>query len=101
MNRKQMIDFINTEVLPGAEIADWEWMKYGTEIVGKIIKAIERWRIGKPANIHMVAHIYDGVLWINDKPIKRVAAKLPRETWSKGGYYWEGRCIAKGETEYD
>ena len=41
MNRKQMIDFINTEVLPGAEIADWEWMKYGTEIVGKIIKAIE------------------------------------------------------------
>ena len=51
MNRKQMIDFINTEVLPGAEIADWEWMKYGTEIVGKIIKAIANlqtftwWRI--------------------------------------------------------
>ena len=34
MNRKQMIDFINDEVLPGAEIADWEWMKHGREIVG-------------------------------------------------------------------
>lgn len=101
MNRKQMIAFINTEVLPGAEIADWEWLQYGTDIFGKIVKAIERWRIGKPADIHMTAHIYDGVLWINDKPVKRVAAKMPRETWSEGGYYWEGRCVARGETAYD
>ena len=95
MNRRQMIDFINTEVLPGAEIDNGEWLQYGREIFWDILRAIEAWRIGKPIDICMKAHITDGVLVINGTPVKRVAGKLPRVTFSDYCYYIEGKILDK------
>lgn len=93
MNRIQMIDFINKEVLPGAEITDWEWIRYGSEIVEDIIDAISKWRIGKPINVKMECKIRDGVLYINGNSVRRVACRLPRVPFNEAEYYWEGRCI--------
>jgi len=100
MNRKQMIDFVNYNVLPDAEIPDFEWLAHGREIFIDICKAISKWRIGKPIDIDMDAHVYDGVLWINGKAIKRVSAKMPRQAWSEAAHYWEGRILARQEAGY-
>ena len=97
MNRKQMIEFVNNNIMPGAEIANDDWFYNGKQIFLNIIKAISAWRIGKPADIHMDGQIRDGVLYLNGEVVKRVAAKLPRVPYDAGAAYWEGRCLEKGE----
>lgn len=98
MNRKQMITFINDKVLPGAEIDDTDWFYNGREIFKNILKAIEKWRIGKNINIDMNAEIKDGVLYINGESVKRVAAKLPRQKFDKQAYFWEGQILKRQGT---
>ena len=100
MNRKEMINFINTEILPTAEIDFYDWKYSGRQIIADMINAISKWRIGKPANVEMSARVIDGVLYINGESVKRVAAKLPR--WdSMSAPDYEGRILARQESEYD
>lgn len=97
MNRKAMIKFINNEVLPGAEIATWEWQFGGREIFWEILKGIEKWRVGKPANIQMKGQIIDGVLYLNGEAVKRVSAKLRRVPYSSEAEHWENRILERQE----
>ena len=93
MNRKQMIDFINNEILPTAEISDYDWFYFGKDIIRDMIKGIESWRIGKNVNIEMNARVIDGDLYINGEFVKRVASKLPRKSFDERSYYYEGKCL--------
>ena len=95
MNRIQKIKFINEKILPGAEIADWYWMKYGREVVADILNGITSWRMGKPTDVEMDAKIIDGVLYINSDGVKRVAPKLQNVEYKAEAAYWEGKILAK------
>jgi len=95
MDRKQIIDFVNEKVLPGAEIDNGDWFYNGKDIFRNIIKAIEKWRIGKNTHIEMDAEIIDGALYINGESVKRVASKLPRMAHDEEAAYWEGRILAR------
>lgn len=90
MDRKEKIEFINTNILPQIDFMNPCTAK---DIVAESIKLIERWRIGKPIDIEMNAMVDDGVLYINYEPLGRIAAKTPKIEVSEWGYYLEGRCI--------
>lgn len=95
MNRIEKINFINEKILPGAEIENWYWMKYGREVVFEILKGISSWRMGRPADIEMDAKILDGVLYINGDMVRRVAPKMPKKAYNSEAAYWEGRIFAR------
>jgi len=97
MNRKQLFNFINEEILPGAEIPEWYWLANGKECFCEILRAVEKWRIGKPINIEMDAKISDGVLCINGESVKRVAPMMTKVAYSTEAIYWEGRILARQE----
>jgi hypothetical protein len=93
MNRKEMIQFVNENVLPQI---DWRYTDKDTP--WKTIRLIERYRIGKPMNIKMVARVDDGFLFINDEPLGRIAMKAPKLNLSNESLYWEGRILARQES---
>jgi hypothetical protein len=92
MNRKEMIQFVNENVLPQI---DWRYTDKDTP--RKAIRLIERYRVGKPANIKMDAKVNDGFLFVNDEPLGRIAAKVPKLNLSNESLYWEGRILARQE----
>ncbi len=93
MNRKEMIQYVNENVLPQI---DWRYTDKDT--LWKAIRLIERYRIGKPINMEMVAKVDDGFLFINDEPLGRIAAKAPKLNLSNESLYWEGRILARQES---
>ena len=93
MNRKEMIQYVNENVLPQI---DWRYTDKDTP--RKAIRLIERYRIGKPMNIEMVARVDDGFLFINDEPLGRIAMKAPQLNLSNESLYWEGRILARQES---
>jgi hypothetical protein len=93
MNRKEMIQFVNENVLPQI---DWRYTDKDTP--WKAIRLIERYRIGKPMNMKMVAKVDDGFLFINDEPLGRIAMKAPKLNLSNESLYWEGRILARQES---
>jgi hypothetical protein len=93
MNRKEMIQFVNENVLPQI---DWRYTNKDTP--WKTIRLIERYRIGKPMNIEMVARVDDGFLFINDEPLGRIAMKAPKLNLSNESLYWEGKILARQES---
>lgn len=95
MDRRQMIDFINNEILPTAEISNDDWFCFGKDIMRNIVKAIEKWRIGENINIEMKGEIKDGVLFLNGDAVKRVAPKMPRKVWDESADYWESRILER------
>lgn len=100
MNRRETLRFIREKILPGAEISITDWHTYGHNIMNDIIIGIGKWRVGKPVDIQMNARIIDGVLYINDEPVRRVASKMQKGVMiaeSARCNYYEGRCIG----EYD
>ena len=90
MNRKEKIDYINKNILPQIDFMNPCTAK---DIVDDAIRLIEKWRIGKPVNVEMHAIVDDGFLYMNGKPLGRIAAKMPKLVCSEYGYYLEGRCI--------
>lgn len=95
MNRIEIINFINENVLPTAEIELSDWHDFGKDIMWIIIKGFSKWRHGKPLDIEMDAKILDGNLYINGDFVVRVAPKLRRPKYDEEAYYWEGRCLAR------
>ena len=93
MNRKEKIQFVNKNVLPQI---DWRYTDKDTP--WKAVRLIERYRVGKPANIEMVARVDDGFLFINDEPLGRIAMKAPKLNLSNESLYWEGRILARQES---
>ena len=93
MNRKEKIQFVNENILPQI---DWRYTDKDTP--WKAVGLIERYRIGKPMNIEMVARVDDGFLFINDEPLGRIAMKAPKLNLSNESLYWEGRILARQES---
>lgn len=93
MNRKEKIQYVNENVLPQID-----WRCTDKDTPRKAIRLIERYRIGKPMNIEMVAKVNDGFLFMNGEPLGRIAAKVPKLNLSNESLYWEGRILARQES---
>ena len=71
MNRKELIKFVNEKVSPQVGL-NFTFSPVET------VKMIERWRIGRPANMPMAPDVMDGFLFINNIPVGRIASRKPR-----------------------
>ena len=93
MNRKELIKFVNEKVSPQVGL-NFSFSPVET------VKMIERWRIGRPANMPMTPDVMGGFLFINNIPVGRIASRKPRVTVSDGALFWEGRILARQEAVY-
>lgn len=96
MNRKEMIDFVNSKICPQVNTLDFTFSP------AEVVKTVERWRVQNHVKINaaMVPDVLDGFLFINDKPVGRIASRLPRVTVSDGAIFWEGRILSRQEAIY-
>ena len=104
MNRKQMIDFINNDILTQINSA-WTW--HDMFVSAKdLVKLVSDYRSSQikagTAKIDDVlnAKVIDGYLYINNTPIDRIAPKDPRPNFDEYSYYIEGRILARQEAIY-
>lgn len=100
MNRKQMIDYINNNILPQCHDKDY-WFSYGREMMKEIIKKISGWRLGKNINIEMISRVDDGVLYINGDCLGRIEPKATRAAFNEESYCTEGKILARQEQYFD
>lgn len=103
MNRKQIIDFINNDILPQINSAyTWQDITSGKELI-KIVCDFRKDQI-KQRKAHIndtyKSKVIDGFLYINDIPVKRIAPKDPRPAWNEAAYYYEGKILARQEAVY-
>lgn len=102
MNRKQIIDFVNNNILTQIDNRfTWCDILPAKEII-KLVIDYRRDQI-KAGNARvddiLTASVDDGFLYINHTPIKRIAPKLPKMPYDEQSYYIEGRILAAGEID--
>ena len=104
MNRKQLIKFVNNDILPQINKSyTWKDMFVsGNELIKLVIEfRNNQIKAGEAkANDILTAKVIDGYLYINETPIKRIAPKDPRPAWSEAAYYYEGKILARQEAAY-
>lgn len=100
MNRVQMIDFINKEILPKCNDTSY-WQLYGRIMMKDILQKISKYRIGKNINMEMKADVIDGVLYINNDCLGRIEPKTPKKPFNEESYYIEGCILARQEKLYN
>jgi len=94
MNRKQLIDFVNSDILPQIDSSfTWRDILPAKEII-KLVIDYRRDQIKAGS-----ASVEDGFLYINHTPIKRITPKLPKMPYDEQSYYIEGRILAAGEID--
>lgn len=104
MNRRQIIDFINNDILPQINPC-WTWSE--TISAKELIKLVSDFRSAQiKAGIariddKLTAKVTNGFLYINDKPIKRIAPLDPKPAFNERSYYIEGHILARQEALYN
>ena len=63
----------------------------------EMIHIVESWRRANGFPQMLAVRVDDGFLFLNEAPVTRIAAKLPRVAYSAGAAYWEGRILARQE----
>ena len=99
MNRKDIINFVNDDILTQ--------VKYDrlTIPVKELLQIVIKYRSdcikSGTAKSTMTAEVKNGFLYIDQKPIKRIALLDPRSQWDEYSYHIEGKILARQETKYD
>ena len=89
MNRKEIIAFCNQHIFPKV-IEPWNMNR---QDMLDTVKAVSKYRIGKPADLQMQAKVVNNFLYINDEPVTRIAPAPPKAVYSETAYYYESLCI--------
>lgn len=98
-NRKKIIDFCVADVFTQVDSIAW----YGTKNeLMEVVQMVAEFRRKNNYPETMTAKVDDGFLYINNKPVGRIARKLNNPSWmTEGADYWEGRILARQETIYE
>lgn len=103
MNRKDIIKFINNDILPQINKAyAWKDMFVsGKELIMLCIEFRRQQIKDGKARIDdkWSAKVIDGYLYINNTPIDRIAPKDPRPAFNEYSYYIEGKILALSEID--
>ena len=91
-NRKNTIAVINHAWSQVDLSVSWTLPK-----AAEMIHIVEGWRRRSGYPQEVTARVEDGFLFLNDQPVERIAAKLPRVAYSAEAAYWEGRILARQE----
>ena len=104
MNRKYIIDLVNNEILPQINNY-WTWRDITPP--KELIKLVIDFRstqvkAGTARNDDkLTAKVTNGFLYINDKPIKRIAPLDPKPAFNEYSHYIEGKILARQEALYN
>ena len=89
MNKKEIIAFCNQHIFPQV-IEPWNMTR---QDMIDTVKAVSRYRIGKPINMQMQAEVINNFLYINSEPVTRIAPAPPKPVYSETANYYESLCI--------
>ena len=89
MNRKEIIAFCNQHIF--SEVIE-PWNMTRQDMIDTV-KAVSKYRIGKPVNLQMQVKVINNFLIINDEPITRIAPAPPKPVYTEIGSYYESLCI--------
>ena len=93
MNRKQMLDWIKTEICPKLDLSQELDIKRILDVVGKF-------RVNQhiKADAPMTATVNEyGHLFINGIHAGQITNKIPFGNFDEEGYFYEGKIIARTE----
>lgn len=98
MSKKDIIQFINTQVLPKKASKTWQ---AGDADGKELMTIVQSWRRKNGFPEEMTAEVANGFLFINGTPAGRIAsADTKAYKYSKKDVSLEGRILARQETEY-
>jgi hypothetical protein len=98
MSKKEIIKFINTQVLPKKASKTWQ---AGDADGKELITIVQSWRRKNGFPEDMTATVTNGFLFINGTPAGRIAnADTKAYGYSKKDISLEGRILARQEMEY-
>lgn len=97
-NRKEIINFCNESIFPFVRIDQWTYR--GGEL-WEVVKMVHKFRRENSFPAEMTARVVDGFLFINEKPVGRIAPKMARPTYCPAEEYWENRILTRQESYYD
>ena len=96
MNRKGIIEFCNEMIFPQCEsgMLDIPGMQ-------DAVRLVTSWRKehGWPKKEDMHPAVKNGFLYMNGDSLGRIAMAPGGGCFSEEGYFWEGKCLAAGETD--
>lgn len=92
MNRRDVIDFCNNEVFTKVSNPESFYMN-----CKEVIKTVIAWRRENGWPSTMTARVENNFLYINDKPVGRIAPAIAKTKYSESANYWEGRILARQE----
>ena len=104
MNRKDIIAVVNDQILPQINSC-WNWRDIAP--AKELVKIVQNYRrdcikAGTAKKDDTIkATVKNGFLYLDDKPIKRIAPKDPAPVFDEVAYYWEGKILARQEKYYD
>lgn len=100
-DRRKVVAFINEEILP--QVSFDQWLHVPGE-VRDIIHLVERYRKDHGYPQELKAVVKNGLLFLNGDPVERIALMEGfgrRNTYTDAAYHYEGRILARGESDYD
>lgn len=105
MNRKDIINFVNNDILSQIDsgITWHDMFVSGRELIKLVSDYRSRQIEAGKARIDdkYTAKVIDGYLYINNEPIARIAPKTPKISFDEYSYYIEGRILARQEAYYN
>lgn len=96
-NRKEVINFCNEYIFPFVRIDQWT---YRNGELWEVVEMVHKFRRENSFPAEMTARVDDGFLFINEKPVGRIAPKMIRPTYCPAEGYWEYRILARQESYY-
>lgn len=94
MDRKALIDFCNNEVFTKVNFPEAFYMN-----CKEVIKMVQAWRRENSFPAVMIPTVSNNYLYINNKPVGRIAPAKSRPCFDEMAYYYEGRILARQERE--
>lgn len=94
MNRKELIDFCNNEVFTKVNFPEAFYMN-----CKEVLKMVQAWRCENSFPAVMIPTVTNNYLYINDKPVGRIAPAPAKARFSERADYYEGRILARQERE--
>ena len=94
MDRKELIDFCNNEVFTKVSFPESLDMK-----CKEVLKLVQKWRRENSFPTVMIPTVSNNYLYINEKPVGRIAPAPAKARFSERADYYEGRILARQERE--